>query len=136
MHHANGLMEAWLADVPVIGIRVMLSSLAGSPKYQALIEKCWSKRGRNPRTTVPKAIKVALCRLAIAHVMELRLDIIERQPTKAAKTALLIKTPDIEKVLRGVNRKAPGGFRCGGRSAVRTAWRMRARRHGARSSTS
>lgn len=109
VHHANWLMEAWLADVPVIGIRVMLSSLAGSPKYQALIEECWSKRGSNPRTTAPKAIKVALCRLAIAHVMELRLDTIERQRTKAAKTALLIKTPDIEKVLEGVNRKAPEG---------------------------
>ena len=32
VHHANWLMEAWLADVPVIGIRVMLSSLAGSPE--------------------------------------------------------------------------------------------------------
>jgi hypothetical protein len=110
VHHANGLIELWLADAPVIEIRVMLSSLAGSPKYQALIEECWSKRGSNPRTTAPKAIKEALCRLAIAHVMELRLDTIERQCTKAAKTALLIKTPDIEKVLEGVNRKAPEGI--------------------------
>ena len=109
VHHANVLMEAWLADVPVIGIRVMLSSLAGSPQYQALIEECWDERGHNRRYTVPKAIKQKLCRLAIAHVMELRLDTIERQRTKAAKTPLLIKTPDIEKVLEGVNRKAPEG---------------------------
>jgi hypothetical protein len=107
VHHANGLIEAWLAGSAKFA--VMLSSLAGSPKYQALIKECWSKRGSNPRTTTPKAIKVALCRLAIAHVMELRLDTIERQRTKAAKTALLIKTPDLEKVLAGVNRKAPEG---------------------------
>ena len=86
-------MEAWLAGVPVIGIRVMLTSLAGSPKYQALIEECWDERGDNRRYTVPKAIKQKLCRLA--HVMELRLDTIERQRTPATKRALLMKTPDI-----------------------------------------
>ena len=30
-HHAQALMELWLAGAPVVEIRVMLSSLAGRP---------------------------------------------------------------------------------------------------------
>jgi hypothetical protein len=29
----------------VLGVRGMLSSLAGNPEQQALIEECWSQRG-------------------------------------------------------------------------------------------
>ena len=37
-HHAQVLMEAWLAGAPVLEIRVMLSSLAGDPEQQPRIE--------------------------------------------------------------------------------------------------
>jgi hypothetical protein len=45
--HAKVLMETWLAEAPVLEIRVMLSSLAGNPEAQALIEECWSKLGND-----------------------------------------------------------------------------------------
>jgi hypothetical protein len=48
-HHAQVLMELWLAGLPVLGVRGVLSSLAGSPEQQALIEECWSKRGNERR---------------------------------------------------------------------------------------
>jgi hypothetical protein len=128
-HHAQGLMEVWLGDAPMLGIRVLLSSLAGNPEYQALIEECWSKRGNERRYTVPQGIKRKLCRLAVAHVKELRLDSIQRRRAQAAETALrtqgwddrqiaqilsrrgaepiYFKGPDLEKVLKIVNRRAP-----------------------------
>ena len=46
-----------LAGVPVLGIRAMLSSLAGSPEQQALIQAFWSHRGSERRYTVPPKIK-------------------------------------------------------------------------------
>jgi hypothetical protein len=119
-------MEAWLADAPVLEIRVMLSSLAGNPEAQALIEECWSKRGNDRRYTVPPQIKQKLCRLAVAHVVELRRDAIQRRRARAAETALRtqgwtetqiaeilnrraperidVEAPDLEKVLEIVNR--------------------------------
>ncbi len=127
-HHAQVLMEAWLADAPVLEIQVMLSSLAGNPEAQALIEECWSKRGNDRRYTVPPQIKRKLCRLAVAHVVELRRDAIQRRRAGAAETALRtqgwtrprspksstraperidFEAPDLEKVLEIVNRRAP-----------------------------
>src|SRR5262249_12948889 len=73
-HHAQVLMELWLGGAPLSEIRVMLSSLAGSPEQQALIKECWSKRGDERRYTVPPKIKRRLCQLAVAHVVELRRD--------------------------------------------------------------
>ena len=86
-HHAQVLMEVWLAGAPVLEIRVMLSSLAGNPEQQALIEECWSKRGNERRYTVPPKIKRKLCRLAVAHVVELRRDAIQRRRAQAAQTS-------------------------------------------------
>ena len=128
-HHAQVLIEAWLAGASVVGIRVMLSSLAGSPEWQALIEECWSKRGNERRYTVPQRIKRKLCRLAVAHVAELRLDSIQRRRARAAETALqtqgmsdtqivqilrrmateriYFEAPNLKKVLEIVNRRAP-----------------------------
>jgi hypothetical protein len=87
-HHAQVLMELWLAGAPVLEIRVILSSLAGSPEQQAVIEECWSKRGNERRYTVPSKIKRKLCRLAVAHVMQLRCDAIQRRRARAAQAAL------------------------------------------------
>src|SRR5690242_6536447 len=60
-HHANVLLELWLADAPIRAVRSLLSSLAGNPEYQELIEKCWRERGNQRRFTVPKPIKIKLC---------------------------------------------------------------------------
>jgi hypothetical protein len=128
-HHAQGLIELWLAGAPVLEIRVMLLSLAGNPEQQALIEECWSQRGNELRYTVPPKIKRKLCRLAVAHTVELHCDAIRRRRARAGKTALRIqgwtdaqigeilsrrapehiefKAPDLEKVLEIVNRRAP-----------------------------
>jgi hypothetical protein len=129
VHHSQVLMELWLAGAPVLEIRVMLSSLAGNPEAQALIEECWSKLGNDRRHTVPPKIKRKLCRLAVAHVVELRRDAILRRRARAAETALRtqgwtetqiaeilnrraperidFEAPDLEKVLEIVNRRAP-----------------------------
>ena len=128
-HHAQVLIEAWLAGLPVLGVRGMLSSLAGNPKHQALIDECWSQRGSERRYTVPPKIKRKLCRLAVGHTVELRCDAIRRRRARAAKTALRIEgwtdaqigeilsrrapehiefeAPDLDKVLEIVNRRAP-----------------------------
>jgi hypothetical protein len=130
-HHARGLMELWLAGAPVLEIRVMLSSLAGSPEYQVLIDECWSKLENERRFTVPLKIKRKLCRLAVAHVMELHRDAIQRVRARAAERALgiqgfsraaaseilrrttvkqvSIEAPNLEKVMEIVNRRAPPG---------------------------
>jgi hypothetical protein len=125
-HHAQVLIEAWLADAPVLEIRVMLWSLAGNPEEQSLIEECWSERGNDRRYTAPPKRK--LCRLAVAHEVELRRDAILRRRARAAETALRtqgwtetqiaeilkraperidFEAPDLEKVLGIVNRRAP-----------------------------
>ncbi len=124
-------MELWLAGAPALEIRVMLSSLAGSPACQALIDECWSKVENERRFTVPPKIKRKLCQLAVAHVMELRRDAIQRRDVRAAERALAIQgfsraataeilmrrtvnpvgieAPDLKKVLEIVNRRAPPG---------------------------
>lgn len=126
-HHAQGLMEVWLAGAPVLEIQIMLSSLAGSPELQTLIEECWSKRGNERRYTVPPRIKRKLCQLAVAHVTELRRDEIQRQRAQAAerrlraagytdaqiaeilsrRTPVAFEAPNLKKVLKIVNRHAP-----------------------------
>jgi hypothetical protein len=128
-HHAQTLMELWLAGAPVLEIRAMLSSLAGNPGHQALIRECWSQRGNVRRYTVPPKIKRRLCRLAIAHMVELQHDRILRQRAQGAHAALRrqgwtdtqiteilrrrspanidFETPDLDKVLEIVNRRAP-----------------------------
>jgi hypothetical protein len=124
-------MEAWLAEVPVHQIRVMLPSLASKPEYQFLIDECWSKLGRQRRFTVPLRIKRDLCRVAIAHVIDLRRDAVERRRAQALERMLTVQgfsraatdeilalrtvrpvsvaAPDLEKVLTIVNRRAPPG---------------------------
>jgi hypothetical protein len=62
-------MELWLAAAPVIEVAKLSP---WGPEHQAIIEECWSNRGRERRHTVPKAIKLKLCELAIAHVMSLQ----------------------------------------------------------------
>jgi len=128
-HHAQVLIEAWLAGAPVLEIRLMLLSLAANPEQHALIEECWSKRGNERRYTVPPKIKRKLCRLAVAHVVELRRDAIQRRRARAAETALRtqgwteiqiaeilnrraaeridLEAPDLEKVLEIVKRRTP-----------------------------
>jgi len=81
-HHAQVLMELWLAGAPLVEIRVMLSSLAGRPEYQALIDECWSMIENERRFTVPPKIKRKFCRLAVAHVMELHRDAVQRRRAK------------------------------------------------------
>jgi len=132
-HHAQTLMELWLAGVPVLGIRAMLSSLAGSPEQQALIQAFWSHRGSERRYTGPPKIKLHLCRLAVAHTVELQHDRILRQRAQAARAALRregwtdtqiteilrrsppehidFETPDLDKVLEIVSRRAPATTR-------------------------
>jgi hypothetical protein len=68
-HHASVLMELWLAAAPVIEVAKLSP---WGPEHQAIIEECWSKRGCERRYTVPKAIKLKLSELAIAHVMSLQ----------------------------------------------------------------
>ena len=130
-HHAQVLMELWLAGAPALQIRVMLSSLAGSPECQALIDECWSKVENERRFTVPPKIKRKLSQLAVAHVMELRRDAVQRRHARAAERALAIQgfsraataeilrrttvnqvsieAPGLKKVLEIVNRRAPPG---------------------------
>jgi hypothetical protein len=99
-HHANVLLELWLAGAP-------------------------SER----RYTVPPKIKRKLCSLAVAHVVELRRDEILRQRAHDGATALRtqgygdmqiaeimrrdepqpidFEAPDVKKVLKIVNWRAP-----------------------------
>jgi hypothetical protein len=128
-YHANGLLELWLADAPVLEVRVLLLSLMDDPEHQALIEECWRARGGERRHTVPPKIKRKLCRLAVAHVVELRRQAILRQRIRKTERDLRrqgysdgqinemmsrrvperphVEPPDIETVLEIVNRRAP-----------------------------
>jgi hypothetical protein len=128
-HHANVLLELWLADAPVFAIRAMLSSLDGSAQHQATITECWGGRNDERRYTVPPKIKRKLCGLAVAHVLELRRNEISRKRAQHAERALRIQgftdiqiagilhrtepeptdlaEPSVKKVLEIVNRRAP-----------------------------
>lgn len=70
-HYASILMECWLAGAPEFEVRGLLGLLAWNADCQLLIEHCWRKRGDEPRHTVPKPIKRKICKLAVAHVIEL-----------------------------------------------------------------
>jgi hypothetical protein len=132
--HAKVLLELWLAEAPVLEVRVLLLSLAHSPEHQALIDECWRARDIGRRYTVPPRIKRKLCRLAVAHVVELRRQMILHQCIPATERDLQrqgysdgqiaeimsrrvpeaphVEPPDIEKVLEIVNRRArPGTLR-------------------------
>jgi hypothetical protein len=130
-HHANVLLELWLAGAPVLEVRLLLLSLVASPEHQALIEECWCARDGERRHTVPPRIKRQLCRLAVAHVVELRRQTILHQCIPATERDLRrqgyndgqiaeimsrrvpeapqVEPPDIEKVLKIVNRRTPPG---------------------------
>jgi hypothetical protein len=47
-------------------------AMPASLEHQAIVEECWGKRGNERRYTVPKGIKLKLCELAVAFVMELQ----------------------------------------------------------------
>jgi hypothetical protein len=70
-------MELWLAAAPITDVAKLFS---WSPEHQAIIEECWSKRGCERRYTVPKAIKLKLCELAIAYVMALQRQTEDARP--------------------------------------------------------
>jgi hypothetical protein len=98
-HHANVLLELWLAGIPAPEIRVLLLWLAGSPEHQALIEECWRGRGNQQRSTVPKPIKRKLCELAVAHVVQVHEDSLAATPQikellKRSKAAAAAKLRD------------------------------------------
>ena len=93
-HHALVLIELWLAAAPAIEV----IELSSCPERHAIIDECWSKRGPERRYTVPKAIKLKLCELAIAHVMAL-----QRQSEEAR--------PQIEAILQRSMSAAEAGLR-------------------------
>jgi hypothetical protein len=127
--HADVLLELWLAGAPVLEVRVLLFSLEGNPKHQALVEECWRARPDERRYTVPPKIKRKLCKLASAHVTEMRCQALMHQRIQATERDLQrqgysdgqiaeivsrsvperphVDPPDIEKVLEIVNRRAP-----------------------------
>ncbi len=86
--HANVLLELWLAGAPVLELRVLLFSLEGNPKHQALVEECWLARRDERRYTVPPKIKRKLCKLASAHVTEMRCQALMHQRMLATKRDL------------------------------------------------
>jgi hypothetical protein len=128
-HHVSILMELWLADVPALEIRYLLLSLAGSAEHQALIDECWRARENERRFTVPPKIKRKLCRLAIAHVMNIRrYNVLQRRlaaeemrlrtqgwsgsqiaeiRTRRRPERIDMAPPDLNKVVEIVNRRAP-----------------------------
>lgn len=79
-YHASLLMELWLADAPMIEIRILLWPLWRSPDHQAIIKECCSTRGPERRYTVPPKIKRKLCELAIAYVVALEQQIAHERP--------------------------------------------------------
>jgi len=128
-HHANVLLELWLAGASMLDVQVMLFLPASDTTSQVMIGDCWRGRGNERRHTVPPRIKKKLCQLAIAHVMELHRDAIHRKRTRAAESELRTQgwtdtqiveilsrkapdrinfaAPDLKKVLNIVNRRAP-----------------------------
>jgi len=126
--HANVLLELWLADASILEFQPLLRLLADNPGHQALIEECWRARGGARRYTVPPKIKRKLCRLAVAHAVELRRQTILYQRNRASEKDLQrqgygdaqiadimsraperpqVDPPDIEQVLELVGRHAP-----------------------------
>ena len=91
-------MELWLADAPIIEVAKLFS---WSPEHQAIIEKCWSTRGCERRYTVPKAIKLKLCELAIAHVMALHRQAEDARPEIEASLQCSMSAAEAELRDRG-----------------------------------
>lgn len=135
-HHAQSLMDMWLAGVPVEAIRRLLFPLLDRVEIPTMIDACWSKQPTRRRYTVPKGIKEAICRMAIEYAEALHLGqeralrserlrnwkrIVEAIQ-ETAKTIgrpmdfLLVedhaitqrwRKPNLEQVLQIVNRRAP-----------------------------
>lgn len=80
-HHASVLMELWLADVPATEVIKLLSLIPG---HHAIVDESWNKRGSERRYTVPKAVKLRLCELAVAHVMALQRGMEDARPQMEA----------------------------------------------------
>ena len=97
-HHASHLMELWLADASMAEVAKLFW---WSPEHQAIIEKCWSTRGCERRHTVPKAIKLKLCELAIAHVMELHRQAEHARPQIEASLQRSKSAAEAELRIRG-----------------------------------
>ena len=91
---------------PVLEIRIMLSSLAGNPEAQALIEECWSKRGNDRRYTVPPRSSETLS-AGSGACGELRRDAIQRRRARAAETALWTQGWTETQIAEILNRRAP-----------------------------
>jgi len=128
-HHANVLLDLWLAGAPLLEVRVLLFSLVGNPEYQTLIEDCWRAPPSERRYTVPPKITRKLCTLANAHVTEMRCQTIMHRCVRAKKRDLRrqgysdvqiaeiisrhvperphVEPADIEKILELVKRHAP-----------------------------
>lgn len=134
-HHAGTLLDAWLAGLPLEAARALLAPLLGQPTFHVLLEQCWSKRRNDRRFTVPQQLKRDLCELAVAYVEASRnaqkgalqsdrykawLDSAEAIQITLQKQGVQIgslskplvaskdwKRPDLERVLKIVNRRAP-----------------------------
>ena len=87
-HFANVLMEVWLADIRVRGVRLLLRPLAENSEMLTLITECWRKRGNERRYTVPPDIKRKLCKLAVAHETALQRNMIQQIRSTAAEQQL------------------------------------------------
>jgi hypothetical protein len=71
------------------------------PDHQAIIDECWSKRGDQRRFTVPKTIKLKLCKLAIAHVTEQQRQMQDEGPKIEASLRRAKSAAEIELKRRG-----------------------------------
>lgn len=107
-HHASILMEYWLVGAPELAVRGLLGLLAWDAEAQLLIEDCWRNTGDERRFTVPKPIKRKICKLAVAHVIELH-----RQTQDA--------TPQIEASMQRAKSAAEAELRSRGMSDVEIA---------------
>ena len=96
-HHASVLMELWLGDASAIEVIKLLSC----PGLHAIIDECWSKRGSERRYTVPKAIKLKLCELAIAHAMALQRQTEDARPQIEAILQRIMSQTEAELRERG-----------------------------------
>jgi hypothetical protein len=95
-------MELWLAHASVIEV---LKLSAWTPEHQAIIKECWSKRGCERRYTVPKAIKLKLCELGIAHVMALHQLSDEARPQIEASWQRALSSAKAELKGRGLTEQ-------------------------------
>jgi hypothetical protein len=130
-------MEFWLAGLSVEQVRARLAPVLGDPKLRAVLDQSWSKQPSDRRFTIPPRVKRDLCRLAVSYVEVLHdaqetargtdryqdwlrvADAIERtlqfngvQTGSSSRHRVRPKDwkkPDLNRVLRIVNRRAPPG---------------------------